>query len=80
VFLNALLLSRLTGELEDAGFRVLRSKVYSPNDESISLGQIAFALASINPERRLQVGRPRLSPASRPGPPAGSGPRSRPSG
>jgi len=44
-FLNRRLLLAAERLLEGAGFRVLRSEAYSPNDESVSLGQIAFALA-----------------------------------
>jgi hydrogenase maturation protein HypF len=44
-FLNRRLLLVAERLLEGAGFRVLRSEVYSPNDESVSVGQIAFALA-----------------------------------
>jgi hydrogenase maturation protein HypF len=47
VFLNAVLVSRLGGELKKAGFRVLRPELYSPNDESISVGQIANALVVV---------------------------------
>jgi hydrogenase maturation factor HypF (carbamoyltransferase family) len=32
------------GHLKKKGFNVLRPMQYSPNDESLSLGQIAFAL------------------------------------
>ncbi len=49
VFLNRLLLDRATSGLEKAGFRVLRPVRFSPNDESISVGQAAFALAYLNP-------------------------------
>jgi hydrogenase maturation protein HypF len=45
VFLNRILLQAATRTLEEKGFRVLRPIAYSPNDEAISLGQIAFALA-----------------------------------
>lgn len=51
-FLNRRLLLIAERLLEGAGFRVLRSEVYSPNDESLSVGQIAFALA------RARVRRP----------------------
>ncbi|HEX2694315.1 MAG TPA: carbamoyltransferase HypF [Acidobacteriota bacterium] len=44
-FLNRRLLLVAERLLEGAGFRVLRSEAYAPNDESVSLGQIAFALA-----------------------------------
>ncbi len=47
VFLNRELLERTTGRLARAGFRVLRPSLYSPNDESLSLGQIAWGLANI---------------------------------
>jgi hydrogenase maturation protein HypF len=49
VFLNRVLLERATAGLEKAGFRVLRPVRFSPNDESISVGQAAFALASLSP-------------------------------
>jgi hydrogenase maturation protein HypF len=55
VFLNKRLLGRAITLLEGEGFRVLRPVNYSPNDESLSLGQIAYALArwkageSLNP-------------------------------
>lgn len=49
VFLNRILLERAAAGLERAGFRVLRPIRYSPNDESISIGQAAFGLASLNP-------------------------------
>jgi hydrogenase maturation protein HypF len=45
VFLNRRLLDRTETRLIRAGFRVLKPRQYSPNDESISVGQIAFALA-----------------------------------
>ena len=45
VFCNTLLLARMEKALSDEGFEVLRPRQYSPNDESISIGQIAFALA-----------------------------------
>ena len=44
VFLNKKLLQRATSLLEQRGFNVLRPMNYSPNDESISIGQIAYAL------------------------------------
>ncbi len=44
VFLNEKLLHRATVLLEKKGFNVLRPLFYSPNDESISIGQIAYAL------------------------------------
>jgi len=45
VFLNKYLLSRTVQKLKAADFDVLRPVHYSPNDELISLGQIAYALA-----------------------------------
>ena len=47
VFLNRVLLERTTALLSQLEFTVLRPQQYSPNDESISLGQIAFALAKL---------------------------------
>ncbi len=47
VFLNKKLLGRAMSLLEGEGFRVLRPVNYSPNDESLSLGQIAYALARL---------------------------------
>jgi hydrogenase maturation protein HypF len=47
VFLNRRLLSSAERRLESAGFRVLRPVAYSPNDESLSLGQIAWGLARL---------------------------------
>jgi hydrogenase maturation protein HypF len=47
VFLNRELLERTTERLGRAGFRVIRPSLYSPNDESLSLGQIAWGLANI---------------------------------
>lgn len=45
VFLNRKLLERAAKQLARAKFRVLRPVLYSPNDESLSLGQIAYGLA-----------------------------------
>jgi len=45
VFLNRRLLESTLRLLEKENFKVLRSVFYSPNDESVSIGQIAFALA-----------------------------------
>lgn len=45
VFLNKFLLTRTLQNLESRNFDVLRPVHYSPNDELISLGQIAYALA-----------------------------------
>jgi len=47
VFLNRRLLEGTERRLNAAGFRVFRPLAYSPNDESISLGQIAWGLAKI---------------------------------
>jgi hydrogenase maturation protein HypF len=47
VFLNRVLLERTRRLLSLAGFRVLRPVLYSPNDESLSLGQIAWGLANL---------------------------------
>jgi hydrogenase maturation protein HypF len=45
VFLNRRLLETAQSLLEKSGFDVLRSRQYSPNDESLSIGQIAYGLA-----------------------------------
>ncbi|MGQ9673875.1 MAG: carbamoyltransferase HypF [Candidatus Aminicenantales bacterium] len=50
VFLNRRLLELTSPLLEEEGLTVLRSIRYSPNDESISLGQIAYALARLKKE------------------------------
>ena len=47
VFLNRRLLERTEELLGRADFRVFRPVAYSPNDESLSLGQIAWALARL---------------------------------
>ena len=47
VFLNKRLLHTATQLLEGVGVKVLRPINYSPNDESISVGQIAYALNKI---------------------------------
>jgi hydrogenase maturation protein HypF len=47
VFLNRRLLEPTERRLAAAGFRVLRPVAYSPNDESLSIGQIAWGLARI---------------------------------
>jgi hydrogenase maturation protein HypF len=44
VFLNKRLLEASLDLLQKKRFKVLRPEHYSPNDESLSLGQIAFAL------------------------------------
>jgi hydrogenase maturation protein HypF len=51
VFLNKTLLNLATRILQRKGFEVLRPRLYSPNDESISLGQIAYALARLKGRR-----------------------------
>ena len=51
VFQNKTLLTLASRRLQEEGFNVLRPQQNSPNDESISLGQIAYALA------RLKTGR-----------------------
>jgi hydrogenase maturation protein HypF len=47
VFLNRRLLERTEKRLAGAGFRVFRPLAYSPNDESLSLGQVARGLALV---------------------------------
>jgi hydrogenase maturation protein HypF len=47
VFLNGVLVSLARASLERKGFEVLLPERYSPNDESVSLGQIAHALARL---------------------------------
>ena len=47
VFLNRRLLGRTERRLAARGFRVFRPLRYSPNDESLSLGQIAWGLARL---------------------------------
>jgi len=51
VFLNKKLLQRSSALLKEKGFNVLRSMNYSPNDESLSIGQIAYALNKIKMNR-----------------------------
>ena len=51
VFLNRTLLTMASRMLQRKGFEVLRPCQYSPNDESISLGQIAHALARLDGRR-----------------------------
>jgi hydrogenase maturation protein HypF len=53
VFLNRRLLARTEERLTKEGFTVLRPRQYSPNDESISVGQIAFALARRSEKRKI---------------------------
>ena len=47
VFLNRRLVQETTKILEKNGYTVLRPIQYSPNDESISVGQIAYGLMSL---------------------------------
>lgn len=47
VFLNRVLTEKAEKLLQQKGFEVLRPVYYSPNDESLSLGQIAYALNKI---------------------------------
>jgi len=54
VFLNKRLLGSVSAILERKGFQVLRPVRYSPNDESISLGQIAYALARLKGDTTFQ--------------------------
>jgi len=56
VFLNKTLLVAAERSLEKKGFRALRPVLYSPNDESLSLGQIAFALGK-NAGKKVAGGR-----------------------
>jgi len=51
VFLNKRLLSSTSAILREKGFEVLRPVRYSPNDESVSLGQIAFALTRLKKKK-----------------------------
>ena len=51
VFLNRRLLERTIRLLEKDKFRVLRPRLYSPSDESLSLGQIAYGLARLKRSR-----------------------------
>jgi hydrogenase maturation protein HypF len=52
VFLNKRLLETTLRLLGQKGFKVLRPVVYSPNDESISVGQIAYALNILKKQKR----------------------------
>jgi len=56
VFLNKRLIRAATRVLEERKFRVLRPIHYSPNDESISIGQIAYALGKIKSNKDLVRG------------------------
>ncbi len=51
VFLNKKLLESSLRLLKRSGFRVFRPLEYSPNDESLSLGQIAYALNVLKSEK-----------------------------
>lgn len=51
VFLNRLLTEETERVLRKNGFEVLRPVLYSPGDESLSLGQIAYALNKVRRER-----------------------------
>jgi hydrogenase maturation protein HypF len=55
VFCNKRLLSRASDDLERKRFKVLRPVVYSPNDESLSVGQIAHALARLREGKGLSL-------------------------
>ena len=46
-FQNMFIMARLPGRLEEAGFRVLRHRRVSCNDEGLSLGQLMIAQAAI---------------------------------
>ena len=50
-FQNQYLMARLPARLEAAGFRVLRHRRVSPNDEGLSLGQLMVAAAAIEGAR-----------------------------
>jgi hydrogenase maturation protein HypF len=64
VFLNRRLLESTLKLLEKAGFRVLRPEGYSPNDESLSLGQAAYALNALRGMRRGGSSPPRRTKGS----------------
>lgn len=53
VFLNKKLLHGATSLLEQKNFKVLRTINYSPNDESISIGQIAYGLNKLKTRENL---------------------------
>jgi hydrogenase maturation protein HypF len=76
VFLNRRILAGVESRLLRDGFRVLRPVEYSPNDESISVGQIAYALARIAGRRPLRTSSPDPDPSRgnrrRPGSPGKS--------
>ena len=52
VFLNSFLLKKVENLLQENGFQILRSRLYSPNDESLSLGQIAYGLNYLNKPKK----------------------------
>lgn len=56
VFLNKKLLHRATALLGKKGFTTLRPMNYSPNDESLSIGQIAYALNKIKNKKSTKGG------------------------
>ncbi len=56
VFLNRRLLARTEKLLARRGFRVLRPVLYSPNDESLSVGQIGWALGRLRKMARTTPG------------------------
>jgi len=53
VFLNKRLLQSSKSLLEENGFEVLQPVKYSSNDESISLGQIAYALNILKSQKHF---------------------------
>ncbi len=53
VFLNRWLTAGSTEALHQANFKVLRPRRYSPNDESLSLGQIYHGLAKLTKEGKI---------------------------
>ncbi len=50
-FQNMRLMARLPGRLEAEGFRVLRHRRVSPNDEGLSLGQLMIAVSAMEAGR-----------------------------
>ena len=55
-FQNMYIMSRLPGRLEKEGFRVLRHRRVSTNDEGLSLGQLMIAAAKLkNKEKKICV-------------------------
>ena len=53
-FQNLYLMARLPEKLEAAGFRVLRHRRLSPNDEGLSLGQLMIARAALDSLSQLR--------------------------